>query len=194
MAATPEPMNLYGLIASIVQSVASLAWPAAFAFAVWIFRRKLVELLPFFRLKHKDWEVSFKLERAEKEAAELPKPDAEVRVAVPTPEEQKRFLELAEISPQAAIVEVRRELEQALWEAASRARVLEAKRTSMLTLTRVLRDIGAIDKHTSALLDELRNLGNSAVHYSTSNFTVSDAIKYRNLADQAIERLNAIQG
>ena len=64
-----EPMNGYGVIAVIIQSVASLAWPAAFVFAVWLFRKELVGLLPLLRVKHKDWEASF--DRAEKEAAAL---------------------------------------------------------------------------------------------------------------------------
>jgi len=38
-------MNGYGLIATIVQSIVSLAWPAAFVFGVCIFRARLTELL-----------------------------------------------------------------------------------------------------------------------------------------------------
>ena len=33
----------------------------------------------------------------------------------------------------------------------------------MITLIRALREIGGIDPHTSALLEELRQLGNSAI-------------------------------
>jgi hypothetical protein len=190
MSMAAEPMNGYGLIAVLVQSVASLAWPVAFVFAVWLFRKKLEELLPLFRVKHKDWEILF--DRAEKEAAELPQPAIEVEVPVPTPEEQKRFVQLAENSPQAVILELRRELEIALRQAVERTGEFHSEGNSMLMLTRMLRNIGAIDQHTSALLEELRNLGNAAAVYSEKTFSPSDAFRYRDLADKAIKQLNAI--
>jgi hypothetical protein len=37
-----------------------------------VFREKLAELLPRFRVKHKEWEASFRLDKAEAEAASLP--------------------------------------------------------------------------------------------------------------------------
>ena len=58
-------MNGYQFIASLVQSAASLAWPIAFAFAVWLSRRELASLLPRMRLKYKEFDVSFRLESAE---------------------------------------------------------------------------------------------------------------------------------
>lgn len=183
----PEPMSGYGLTASMVQSIASLAWPGAFVFIVWVFHQKLLELLPLLHFKHKDTEAYFR--RAEKEAAEIVQSAAEVQTPPPTPEEQKR---LTEISPRKAILELRRELEIALRNAATRLRILEPKNVSMITLIRALREIGGIDPHTSALLEELRQLGNSAILYSSHEFTVAHAAKYRDLSAKAIERLNAI--
>ena len=187
-----EPMNAYGLIAAIVQSVASLAWPIAFVVAVWLFRQKLKELLPLFRLKYKDLEMSFRLEQAEKEAAGLPKPPVEEQQPPPTPEEQSRFNQLANISPRAAMIEMRRELDDAIRRTASRLRVLEANEVSSLTLTRVLRSIGAIDEHTSALLDDLRKIGNTAAHAPGNGFSKEDAKRYWELTNQAIQRLDAL--
>ena len=189
-----EAMNGYGLLAVIIQSFASLAWPAAFVFAVWLFRRKLQELLPLFRVKHKEWEISFRLDQAEKEAAELPQADAQAQRPPPTPEEQDQFNQLAEISARAAVLELRRELEDAVKNAAFRLNVFGADRASMLSITRALRNNDKIDKHTSALLDDLRSVGNAAAHSSTDQFTKSDALRYRELANQVIEQLNAIGG
>ena len=73
--------------------------------AVWLFREKLTELLPQLRAK------SFKLDQAEKEATQLP---ASEEPSEPTPEEEKRFSQLANVSPRAAIQETRRELEYAV--------------------------------------------------------------------------------
>jgi hypothetical protein len=47
-------VNGYGLTASIIQSIVSLAWPAAIVAIVWLFRDKLVDLLPLLRVKHKE--------------------------------------------------------------------------------------------------------------------------------------------
>jgi len=41
-------MNGYQFIAALFQSLVSLAWPAAFAFAVWLFREKLNSLAAAF--------------------------------------------------------------------------------------------------------------------------------------------------
>ncbi|MEZ2146360.1 hypothetical protein AAE026_29290 [Bradyrhizobium sp. DN5] len=84
---------------------------------VWLFREKLNTLLPFLRMKYKDFDVSFRLDQAEKEAALIlprpPSPDLE-----PTPEEKSRFEKVAEHSPRAAILEKRAELEQVVKTAA----------------------------------------------------------------------------
>ena len=59
-------MDGYQFSAAIVQSIVSLAWPAAFIGAVWLFRGRLMELLPLLKLKHKETEISFRLEQAER--------------------------------------------------------------------------------------------------------------------------------
>src|SRR2546430_842534 len=106
-------MDGYQFISSILQSLGSLAWPISFVIAVWLFREKLNSLLPLLRMKYKDLDVSFRLDQAEKEAAQIPKappsPDLD-----PTPEEKSRYEKIAEHSPRAAILEKRAELEQVL--------------------------------------------------------------------------------
>lgn len=183
-------MDWLQFISSIVQSLASLAWPAAFVVAVALFRGKLAELLPHLRLKHKDTEVSFRLEQAEKEAAQIPTaprlPDLE-----PTPEEKSRFERVAEHSPRAAILEKRAELEQALKTAAepyvSPSIAKSWKTLPLTTAIRVLRQHKFIDAKTSALLDDLRVIGNRAAHGEDSNeFTRDEAVRFGKLADDTI--------
>ena len=136
-------MNGYGLLAVVIQSVAGLAWPAAFVLAVYLFREKLTELLPRLRVKHKDWEASFRLDQAEKEAAQLPPGPDVLPEALPTPEEKDRFGQIAKLSPSAAILEIRRELELQL-RAAAVAQNLETptRPLNMLSAIRALRLIG----------------------------------------------------
>jgi hypothetical protein len=54
--------------------IAAFAWPAAVLFIFWLFRQKLVELLPLLILKYKDWQISFGLDKAEADAKKLPSP------------------------------------------------------------------------------------------------------------------------
>lgn len=178
-------LDRYQLYASLAQSAALLAWPAAFAFAVWLFRRELGRLLPRLRLKYKDVDISFRLDEAEKEAKALPE-TAPAPESEPTPEEKTKFERLAEIDPRAAIADLRRELEDMLQRAALRNQLpFSPKRVSLLFLTRALRNHGIIGEQTSALLDDLRSIGNAAVHPSdAAEFTKTDALRYKALVDE----------
>src|SRR6185312_8874221 len=96
-------MDGYQFTAAIFQSIVSLAWPAALVAAVWIFKDKITELLPLLRFKYKDFDVSFRLDEAEKEAEALP----DQALSEPTPEEADKFALLVGISPRAAIMDRR---------------------------------------------------------------------------------------
>jgi hypothetical protein len=90
----------YQFIASLFQSLTSLAWPTALIVAVWLFRERLLSLMPLLRVKYKDFDVSFRLDQTEKDAAALP-PQVGGPVSNPTPEEKTRFEQIAELSPRA---------------------------------------------------------------------------------------------
>ncbi|HEY5064989.1 MAG TPA: DUF4145 domain-containing protein [Xanthobacteraceae bacterium] len=179
-------MSWLQFVASIAQSIVSLAWPASFVVVFWMFREKLIELLPLLRAKYKDVEISFKLEQAEREAAALPPSE---KSSEPTPEEQSRFDQLASISPRAAIQETRRELEYAVSNIAVRHGLI-TKPTTLLIATRDLRNKGIIGPQLSALLDDLRNLGNKAAHGGPDAvFTKEEADRFRALATRAMSDL-----
>jgi hypothetical protein len=181
-------MNGYGLAAAIVQALASLGWPIAFVVAVWLFRERISALLPLLRLKHKDWEMSFRLDEAEKEAAALP--DAP-RSATPTPEEKSRFEKLAEISPRAAVLEIRVEIEDAVRSLAYRVD-MPAEKMPIVIITRALRARGTIDAHLSGLIDDLTKIGNSAAHDADVEVSGRVAKRYRKLADLLLSQIAAI--
>lgn len=107
-----------------------------------------------------------------------------------TPEERDKFNRLVEISPRAAVLELRSELEEALRSVAQAQGIPKAGGQGAMALTRILRNTGAIDEKTSALLDDLRAIGNSAAHASQDfSMEKSDALRFRKLVDQAIRRL-----
>jgi hypothetical protein len=182
-------MNGYGLIAATIQSIASLSWPVAIIAVVWIFRTRIADLLPLLRVKYKDLELSYRLDMAEKDAAGLPEP-AKDQVATSTPEEEDRFIKIAKLSPRGAIMDLRRELEEALRNYGNRPALETRRFTNLLSMTRELRREGLIGPRTSALLDDLRTIGNTAAHgESSEEFTKDLAIRYRELFDHAIAAL-----
>lgn len=178
-------MDGYQFTAAIVHSIVSLAWPLALVAAAWMFRDKITDLLPLLRFKYKDIDVSFRLDDAEKKAESLPAP---AEPSEPTPEEADKFNKLLRISPRAAIMERRAELEDALVTYAV-SRGLGIFRAGLLNLTRDLRRDQLIDEATSAVLDDLRVVGNRAAHDITREISESDAKRFRDLSDKVIQHL-----
>jgi hypothetical protein len=181
-------MDWLQFVSSLIHS---LAWPTAFVIAAALFRAKLVELLPTLRVKRGEWEASFQLDKAEREAQLLspPPPGAEPKKA--SPEEISKFEQLVAISPRAAILDLRSSIEESI-RALAEARWPGKPYRGMWTVIRELKGINAIDANTFALLDDLRVIGNAAAHPSTStSFTEEDAYRFRSLAEQIIPRLHA---
>lgn len=170
--------------------IGSLAWPVAAVAAIIIFQKKIAELMPRLKLKYKDFEASFRLDQAEKEAASLP-PTPSTPEAQPTPEEKAKFESLAEVSPRAAILEARLEIEDAVRDLARVSGLASDRIQSVLGLTRLLRSREVIDHQTAALLDDLRVVGNQAAHDSRTNFETVDALRYKVLTDRLLSQLRA---
>jgi hypothetical protein len=191
-------MDGYQFIAALVQSLVSLAWPAAFVIAVALFRGRLTQLLPFLRLKHKDTEVSFRLDQAEQEIRQIPPPAPAALPVEPTPEEKTRFEQIADLSPRAAILEKRSDLEQTITRLAEPYFVQHApgsgKSQSLLEAIRVLRKQGIIDDKTSALLDDLRVIGNQAAHQPDEPSVNSKvtALRFGKLVDTVLQYLQIL--
>jgi len=175
------------IVKAVTSMIAAFALPAALVISVWLFKEKLAMLLLMLKVKHKDWEASFRWDKAEAEAKKLPNapfdPDAQ-----PTPEEKSRFEQMAKISPRGAVLEVAVQLEEAVRSYASAQGFANYNRRYAL-LIRLLRSSRLIDANTSALLDDLRNIGNAAAH-NLSDPTEIEAIRYKKLADQLIRHFD----
>ena len=134
-----------------------------------------------------------RLEDAEKEAANDPLP-ALAEAPKPTPEEKEKFERIAEISPRAAILELRNELEDLVVKFASgRGVKLSKVHTNPTYVVRVLREQRAIDEVTSALIDDLRVVGNAAAHDNARSFTVDEARRFKTIYEVVAARLRAIE-
>src|SRR4051794_10463688 len=135
-------MDGYQFTADIFRSAVSLAWPAAFVTAIWLFRSKLIELMPLLRLRYKDFDVSFRLDQAEKEAEGIQPTDDAPK---PTQEETDKFIRLAKISPASAIADKSREVEEVLAAFSQAIGMKDQRMRGWLAWTRELRKHQLID-------------------------------------------------
>ncbi len=178
-------MDTFELIASVV---GSLAWPAAVFGTALVFKKNIEKLLPLIQIKYKDINLNFLLTKAENDAAQLP--DAvDNGAAEPTAQEDNQFERLAKLSPSAAILDVRREIEAAVQSLAKYASYSTVTPNSILSLTRALGKQKIIDDQTIKLLDDLRIIGNSAAHNHGANISFEEAVRFRELANKAIIRI-----
>jgi hypothetical protein len=179
------------LVKAVTSMIAAFALPAALVVSVWLFKEKLGMLLLLFRVRHRDWEASFRWDKAEAAAKKLPLPlyDPE---AEPTPEEKSRFEQIASAAPREAILEAAAQLEEAVRAYASAKGFANYSRRYAL-LIRLLRSNRLIDATTSALLDDLQNIGHAAAR-NLSDPTEMEAIRYKNLADQLIRHFDGLGG
>jgi hypothetical protein len=179
------------LVKAITSMIAAFALPAALVVSVWLFKEKLGMLLLLFRVRHRDWEASFRWDKAEAAAKKLPlapyDPEAE-----PTPEEKSRFQQIASAAPREAILEAAAQLEEAVRAYASAKGFANYSRRYAL-LIRLLRSNRLIDATTSALLDDLQNIGHAAAR-NLSEPTEMEAVRYKNLADQLIRHFDGLGG
>ncbi len=180
-------MDGYQFAASLFQSLVSLAWPIAAVFCVWLFRDKLIQLLPLLRAKYGGLELSFRLEKAEMEARALPV--AKEGAPTLTPEEESCFEQIAKLSPRAAILEYSAELDQAVREFAQSMGISDTSKP-LGYLIQALSENQLIDIHTSAALDDLRVLGNAAAHGSYPEpLSRDEASRFGKLAERLIKQL-----
>jgi Domain of unknown function (DUF4145) len=184
------------IVKALMSMIAAFALPAALVVSIWLFKEKLASLLLMLRVRHKDWEAAFRWDKAEAEAKKLPAdpfdPDTHDPDTQPTPEEKSRFDQIARISPREAILEVGAQLEEAVRSYASAKGFAHYSRRYAL-LIRLLRSQKLIDTNTSALLDDLQNIGNAAAH-NLSDPTEIEAIRYKRLADQLIRHFDSLTG
>ena len=174
-------MDNYSFAVEMTKAVAAFAWPVVIFAIAWLFRKKLIELLPLLIVKYKDIEISFLLGKAEEEARKIAPPvQAEV---VPNIQEKTRLL--ARLAPRAAIMEARSNVENAVNEFAEAVSISEEK--PYPGRVKELKKRRFIDQDTLTLLNELRHIGNAATHNITEP-TEDEAIRYRALAEQMIRQ------
>jgi len=181
----------------IAEITKALSWPLAVVVSVVILRGHLRGALPFLRkLKYKDVELEFAEKIKELDSAinkELPSsPDIDLDQATAL----DRFIQLAQISPRAAIFEAWREVEAAVINSAksnieklqpeidrwkSRLKI-DTGQVTDFDLIRAFDRSDLLDPEMRELYRALRGLRNRALHHDERQIEVDVAIEYGAMA------------
>jgi hypothetical protein len=176
----------------IAEMVKALAWPSMALALVLLLRKPIAELIPLLtRLKYKDLELEFGRRVAEVKAEageELPPPQTPAPLEAA---EEQTLLELAKLSPRAAITEVWRQVELAALDGARRNDIYisPSEATSPARVLRALERHRVIDAGKLGLVHDLRGLRNQAVHSPDFAVTSASALEYVQLARRVVDFL-----
>ena len=178
-----------------LQFFSSLAWPAVAVLALLLFLKPLRQIVLSLRsLSYKEFKADFgqQLQKAETEALQLTPPAMALLPPPPPADPEQRFRALAEISPNSAVLEAWLNVELALKDLAPQAGIDLRRGSSILYLTRVLRQKNIVDQPTAALLEDLRVLRNTAIHpEGEQRVTAEQAERYKEMADRVVARLRS---
>jgi hypothetical protein len=183
-------MDWLTFVASII---GSLAWPVTTLVIIAILYRPLINLFPSVqRLRFQGLELDFDRQvhaLAFEARTLLPRArgvlDAEITL-------RAQWVELANFSPRAVVLEAWIQLEKAAIEASRRhgLNLKTAERNSPLLLGQALEEAGVFEGNTGVVFHQLRNLRNAAAHASEFSFTPDSAIEYADLATRLTEYLS----
>ncbi len=168
----------------VSELVKSLAWPLTALAIAFLLRRPLAELIPLLgKIKYRDVELEFNQDVAklnERTAEELPESRDD-----PTADEVKqRALQIIQVAPKAAIVELWRFVEGRFIDAA-RDRGVDVDAEMLrkpLLVGEALLEHGHIDENQFRIFHHLRLLRNQAVHYEKMEVSPNQAIAYMDSA------------
>lgn len=197
--------------------IGSTAWPIAISFVALVYRGQISQLLKRIRrAKYGNAEVDFsdELDKIEAQASGLPsKSDADAGETASEVSElatrktaddeqasdydpeshqisegQDRFIEIAKVSPSAAVLDAWRDVELELERSFKRSGLpREKKRIAPLQRGMKLYGMGVIHAHTIDMIKHLQSLRNEAAH--TQEISVTDAYRFKALANKAINLL-----
>ncbi len=175
----------------IIELIKILAWPVTVLIIFLLLRRQIEQLFPSLqRFSYGGLELDFS-----RQVQEL---SQRARVALPAPETNSsldatrlRLIDLAPISPRAAVLEGWLQVERVAVEAAKRHNLNLPSNVarSPLLLGQALEDSGIISDNTTAIYHRLRNLRNIAAHANDFSINPDLAIEYVDLAMRLTEYL-----
>jgi len=186
-------MEIGNLVVKILEVV---AWPITIIIILLVFKKQLSRIiLRLSKLRYKDVELEFSkdLEGAESIAKQLklPKPAEVKRIKAPptvTPV-YDRLLQVAEISPRAAVTEAWMIIETATTEAAKAQGIKTIRAITGREVILELAKKARLEGGTIELYDYLRRMRNNAAHSLEFEISYEDVIRYIDLALSLAHRL-----
>lgn len=190
-------MNTFKIIADVlIRLLDAVAWPVAIVVAVFLFREELRQAFKrLSRLKYGDWEANFsrELEKAEEEANSVSLPKT---VGTEQPETVlpniDHLLEVADVSPQAAILVAWPYVEESIREASERLDLDTDDTVSQYRMMQRLIQAEAVAPEMKALYNRLRHLRNEAAHYHDFELGSEEAERYIQLIDRLIKYIKSV--
>lgn len=191
-------MESFEIIANaVIGLLEALAWPVAVVIIAFLFRKELREAFRrLSRLKYRGLEADFgrELEKAEEEAESGVLPSVtEERQLLEGPTDVSHFLDVAEVSPQAAVLVAWPEVEEAVWKASERIGLDIPQRTPPFRLMRFMVEKEAITPEMRGLYNRLRRLRNEAAHAQDFEISTDEAERYVQLVDRLTGYLNNLE-
>ncbi len=185
-------------LSAVVELVKALAWPVS-VFAIILLLRKaiqgLIASIHEGRVKYKDLEFTFKrdLEQVQQSIKMLPQHPVPA-LRAPAEPDITELMELAQMSPRAAVIEAWTRLEATATEFAQKHAPPDApkQRRSSVMFLDVLRRDDAIPTAVVTAIQKLRDIRNRTVHTPDFQPSVDDAEKYVLLTFAVIEDLRRI--
>ncbi len=176
----------------IAEIVGHIAWPVTAIIIFMILRKPLLRLLPAIqRLRFHDVVLDFN-QQVQSLAVEARRQLPPLHGAMSNGENLRaKWIELAQSSPRAVVLEAWLRLEEAAIEAARRhgLNLKSVEQRAPLILGQALEEAAILDGETPGIYHQLRNLRNAAAHASDFAFTPESAIEYADLAARLTEYL-----
>lgn len=170
----------------IIRLVEALAWPVVVSFVLWHGRAQIGALLGRLE-KFKGWgaEASFVGQQLDRVEATLPEPQSGLERI--TTNLQARAVE-ADLPPPYLVQDAWQRVEYAMQDAAKR---LLMPGENWREALRELPDRLGLLPAEKASMNELQNLRNQVVHSRNPQITITDALRYRDIADRLVEAIEA---
>lgn len=163
--------------------IKAVVWPLTFAFFLYLIRKPLVELVSLIRkVKYQHLELEFdrELVAIKKQAAEgLPQPQEKDSLA----DLREKIMKLVGVSPEVAVVEAWRHLENRLHEYAQVVQIefAPAVHAMPLVLAALLQKADKLSEAQFTTLTGLKQLRDTVTHSLGARVSVGEAIEYVDL-------------
>jgi len=183
------------ILTFLAQIAAALGWPVAIIIIVLILRRPIASLIPLLqRLKYKDLELEFgrRIEEIKAEVAEELPHASEVKALPPAPDIS--IVQLARVSPRAAVLESWLSVEDTVVRLARKEVLPEAEEYHRLLPQRaiaLLERSGKL-KNVIPILKDLRGLRNQAAHAPDFALSTESAVEYATLTERVRQEIETL--